>query len=89
MTYRGHFHEWVPTITHREVAMKNDPVQYVSHFQFVPGYTGLNDHARKATQSQSYVTWGMILVEIVGGELAGIHPIASIHDTRVREEITL
>ena len=89
VTYRGHFHEWVPLISHREVAMRTFPVEYESHFQFVPGYSGLSDYARKATQSQGYVTWGMVAVEVIDGKSISVHPIVNMYDTRVREEIAL
>lgn len=89
VTYRGHFHEWVPTITHREYAVADDGWhQYESHFQFVPGYSGLSDHARKATKSESMVTWGMVMVEIIDNKSLTFYPLIDVRDTRVREEIT-
>jgi len=86
--YRAHFHEWLPTITNREMVVREEGVeQYESHFQFVPGYSGLSDHSRKATQSEDTVYWGMVLVEIIDSRLVSFHALVHAEDTRIREEV--
>ena len=88
VTYRAHFHEWVPAITHREASIRETGiVQYESHFLFVPGYSGLSDHARKATKSEDIVFWGMVAVEIIDGRTVNFYPMVYPHDTRIREEV--
>lgn len=86
--YRGHWHEYVAPITHRETRFLKTGIEtFESAFVYAPGYSGLSDHARKATQSESMITWGMIVVEILDGKSVRFNPLVQPHDTRIREGI--
>ena len=51
----------------------------------VPGYCGINPHARKITRSTITQTHGLVLLDIVDGELGGIHDLTETLDLRATE----
>lgn len=53
----------------------------------VPGYCGINPHSRKITRSTITQTHGLVLLEIINGQLAEIHDLTTILDLRVMEAL--
>jgi hypothetical protein len=85
---RGHYH----THVRRIVALDRDGDEYTTHARIVPPYCFLDDYATQAAQSPTYVTIGMLAIEIIPGPL-GHKPAFEFHrftrtlDFRTSEEM--
>jgi hypothetical protein len=77
----SHFHEYI-RVDHE---LKAGNTFYNSTLIVTPSFSMLNDHARQVTRSESEITNGMVVVEIVDGKILEIHKLMKSIDIRTRE----
>ena len=53
----------------------------------LPSWCGMGDFAYKVTRSEPVQTFGMIALEVVGGELVKVHQFIHSLDLRVKEDL--
>lgn len=80
---RAHYHDWI----HEYLEVQGQGRTYASDLIITPSYCGVGDHARKSMRSINRQTHGMVALEIVDGELAGIHPFKRTLDLRTKERL--
>jgi hypothetical protein len=56
-----------------------------SRIVIVPPYQGMSNHARKVSQSQAKVYHGMVVFEIIDGEIGRVLPLIRQYDLRTKE----
>lgn len=84
---RGHFHDY-----HWETVRKwiwehpTIPKGWLTtHFVIIPSMCGLGSYARKVTRSEHEIVNGMMVMELIDGELLTIHDFVVTRDLRTRE----
>lgn len=82
--FRSHFHEEIEEV----VTIKANGHRYKSTIIITPSFAFIDDHARQTARSPSRVTHGMIMVEIVDGEILRIVPLTKTIDIRTKEVIS-
>lgn len=78
---RGHYHTYV----HERLERRINGRWHVADLVVLPSYCGFTDHARQVTQSAPEICNGMVLFELVGGDLAQVLPLLEYTDLRVEE----
>ena len=78
---RGHFHEWSWETVR---VAKRHQVDII----LLPSMCGMGEHGRKATGSKNYITNGIVLVEIVDGEMRSVVDLVQELDLRFEEDLT-
>jgi hypothetical protein len=53
----------------------------------LPSWCGMQDYAYKVTRSAPWQAFGMVALEVVGGELVSVHPFVHELDLRTEEEL--
>ena len=76
---RAHYHTYV-----KEVVTMGD---YESVMVISPSLCGLGEYARQVSQSVPVITNGIVLIEIIDGELARVKPLKATLDLRTKERI--
>ena len=80
---RGHYHSY----TYEVVTKRARGQTFQTHGMILPCYCFPGEHARKAAQSPSHVTLGMVALEIVGGRIQRCIEFMRTVDFRTREVI--
>jgi len=80
---RSHYHEEIEEV----VTIKANGHRYKSTIVVTPSYTFIDDHARQSARSPSRITHGMIMAEIVEGEILRCVPMTKTIDIRTKEKI--
>lgn len=80
---RGHYHSY----TYEVVTKRARAQTWQTHAMILPCYCFPGEHARKAAQSPSHVTLGMVAVEIVSGCVVRCHEFMRTVDFRTKEVI--
>ena len=80
---RAHHHQFIWETVRIESKLGRTTADLI----VIPGYCGINPHSRKITRSTITQTHGLILIEVVDGELAQIHDLTEILDLRVTEAL--
>jgi hypothetical protein len=80
---RAHQHSW----RHVVYCSTQDGTECQHDGVLLPSWCGMQDFARKVTRSAMTQTFGMVALEVVGGELAAVHPF--IHELDLRTEEVL
>ena len=75
---RGHFHEWVREIV---TAFKT----YTADIFLLPSWCGMGEYGRQATSSKPYITNGLVMVEVLDGQMGRVVPLVKELDLRTRE----
>lgn len=78
---RGHFHEW----SWETVRIAK---RYEVDIILLPSLCGMGEHGRKATGSKNYITNGVIVVEILDGEMRNVIDLVQEMDLRFEEDLT-
>jgi hypothetical protein len=81
LVLRAHAHSYKREKVIERIAGQEREFDIVS----LPSYCGMNDYARKRSQSEFQQTHGLIAFEIEDGELAEPHPFIRTLDLRTRE----
>jgi hypothetical protein len=80
---RSHFHDEIE----ETVIIKGNGNRYRSTIVITPSFTFLDDYSRQVARSPSRVTHGMIMIEIVDGDILRSVPLTKTVDLRTREVI--
>lgn len=80
---RGHYHSLVTEV----LTIRANSTKYVSDLLILPAYCGMGEFAHKATRSLNQITNGMLVAEIIDGELGQIHELVRSLDIRTKEEL--
>ena len=83
VTTRAHVH----TYRHVIHCTSLEGVEHQFDAFLLPSWCGMQDFARKVTRSESVQTFGLLALEIVGGELKGTHPFIHELDLRMEESL--
>lgn len=78
---RGHYHEfWKETVN-----IKDSGKWYESTIIMTPSLTFIDDYARQVARSPARITHGIVLLEVVDGELLRTLPLTKTLDVRTKE----
>jgi len=80
---RGHFHEYIREIL--EIQQGKD--WYESMLVVVPSLCGIGDYARQITKSVYQITNGIIVFEIINGQIYQTYKFIETIDTRTKEAL--
>jgi hypothetical protein len=80
---RGHYHEDIE----ESLIVKANGHRYKSSLIITPSFCFIDDHARQATKSPARITHGMMLIELVDGEVLRTIPLTKTLDIRTKETI--
>jgi len=80
---RAHRHVYV-SVPYRTMI---EGAEYDFEMVLLPSWSGVGDFARQVTQSVDSQEFGMVAIEIVGGELIKLHPFIHVLDLRSRETL--
>ena len=83
LVIRAHYH----TEIEETVIIKSNGNRWKSTLVITPSFTFIDDYARKAVKSPSRITHGMLVVEIVDGEILRLVPLTKTIDIRTKETI--
>jgi hypothetical protein len=81
LVVRAHYHEEIE----ETLIVKSNGNRNKSTLIITPSFTFIDDYARKAVKSPSRITHGMIMVELVDGEILRIVPLTKTIDIRTKE----
>ena len=80
---RGHYHDYIK----ETVNIRNNGDWYESTLVITPSFAYVDNHGRQSVKSPARITHGMVVVEIVNGELLQITPLTKTVDIRSRETL--
>lgn len=80
---RGHYHTYVHEYLERETSTG----AHCADLVIMPSLCGLGDYGHKSTRSTAYQTQGIMLFEIIDGDLGRIVPLKRALDVRTRETL--
>jgi hypothetical protein len=83
LVVRAHHHVYVE----ERVRIPSKRGAFVSWVVNTPSWTGLTDHAHKATRSTMEITNGLAVAEVRDGRLLGITELTETIDARTRETL--
>jgi len=78
---RAHQHAW----RHAPYCTMVDGAERQFDGILLPAWCGMQDYAYKVVRSAPWQAFGMVALEVVGGELAGVHPFTHELDLRTEE----
>lgn len=79
LVFRAHYHQYQ--------RIDERIGEYESTLIITPSFSMLNDHSVQATRSQYMLTHGMVVSEVVDGELSSIIPLLKTKDIRMKEDM--
>jgi hypothetical protein len=80
---RAHYHEEIE----ETVIVKANGNRYKSTIVITPSFAFIDDHARQSARSPSRITHGMVMTEVVDGDILRTVPLTKTIDIRTREEL--
>jgi hypothetical protein len=83
LIFRGHYHEYIEEV----LKIKHNGEWYASTLVITPSLTFITDYARMVMRSPNRVTHGIVLAEIVDGELLRVVPMLKTVDIRSKESL--
>ena len=83
LVVRGHYHEDIEEM----LIVKANGNRFKSTLIITPSFTFIDEYARKVARSPSRITHGMIMIEIVDGEILRSVPMTKTLDIRTHEVI--
>lgn len=83
LVVRGHYHEEIE----ETLIVKSNGNRYKSTLVITPSFTFLDHYTRQAVKSPSRITHGMLMVEIVDGEILRSVPMTKTIDVRTKETL--
>ena len=83
LVLRGHYHEEIE----ETLIIKSNGNRYKSTLVLTPSFTFIDEYARKAARSPSRITHGMVMIEIVDGEILRTVPLTRTIDIRTKETL--
>jgi hypothetical protein len=83
---RAHFHRYVP----ETVKIRSDGITHKTRAFILPSFSFLSDYARKVAKSPATLTVGMVVIEVVDGEIIKVYDESPLIETfDLRKEIVI
>jgi len=83
LVFRGHYHDFIE----ETLKIKHDGEWYTSTLVITPSLTFITDYARMVMRSPNRVTHGIVLAELIDGELLRVVPMLQTVDIRSKESL--